>query len=318
MLRRVPDFDVVHTQHSSGSLYGLFKNKFRKPWIVSFHEHQFRRLLTYLDLKPWRFSVTDSVYYALGYPLFDLMTQAEKTADHYIVCGTAGLADYLSFSKIDAAKTTMIRNGIDLEKIQSIIGKEESDKDSCTSGLTLFTCGRLHAAKGVEYLVRAMPRVASRYRNVRLKIFGKGPMEPALRNMIRSLHLDKVVSLEGYVPYDRLVHEMNRCDLAIYPTLLEVGASIAIMEAMACHKSVVAFDYPFTRDVITHMKTGYLVPRKNPVMLADAIALLLQDNSLRKRLGDNAFDYIVRNHDYKKIIKKYVEVYSSQVADRCN
>ncbi len=318
ILQRIPDFDIVHTQHSSGTLYGLVKNKFKKPWIVSFHEHELRRLLTYLELKPWKFSMNDSIYYALGYPLFNLMTRIEKGADHYIVCGTAGLTDYLNFSNIDPAKTTMIRNGIDLEKIKSMIEGEDRSKASANEEFTIFTCGRLYATKGIPYLIEAMQRVTNSYQNVRLKIFGKGPLESMLRHMIDSMHLEDNVSLEGYVSYRRLIREMSQCDLAVFPTLLEVGASIAIMEAMACRKAVVAFDYPFTRDIIKHSKTGYLVPRKNPEMLADAIILLLQDDSLRSRLGDNAFNYIVQYHDYKKIVKKYVEVYSSLVASRGN
>ncbi|HKZ94605.1 MAG TPA: glycosyltransferase family 4 protein [Candidatus Bathyarchaeia archaeon] len=320
IIRKLSEFDVVHSQHSSGSIYGLVKDKVGKPWVVSFHDHHFRRLVTYLSLKPWKFSLEDSFYYTIGYPVFDFLTRLEKLADHYIACGGAGLADFLSFSKISPGKVTLIRNGVDLDRIHSI-ASEESDENnnshSSDSEFTIFNCGRLYATKGVEYLIRAMPLVLATNEKVKLKIFGKGPMEETLRTMIKSMRLEKNVTLEGHVPYRRLIKEMNRSTLAVFPTMVEVGASLAIMETMACHKAVVAFDYPFTREVIEHKRTGYLVPSKNVPKLANAISLLLEDGNLRKEIGENAFSNIHRNHDYRTVVQKYVEVYSRLITEGC-
>jgi len=207
-----------------------------------------------------------------------------------------------------------------VEKINSLIKDQKLANESeheQRNGLTLFTCGRLVATKGTEYLISAMPQVLQENCDVKLKIFGKGPMEPRLKNLINSLHLKEHVSLEGHVPYNQLIKEMHESDLAIFPSMVEVGASIAIMEAMACHKSVIAFGYPFNMDIIKHLETGFLVPERNTQELARAICLLLQDAGLRKRIGENAFNHIVRNHDYRKIAKKYIEVYSNVVSNGC-
>jgi glycosyltransferase involved in cell wall biosynthesis len=263
----------------------------------------------------------DSFYYTFGYLVFDVLTRMElKWADHYIVCGKSGLADYLSFGKIDSARTTLIQNGIDLEKIDSILKQEKgANKNQAEQrSFTLFTCGRLYATKGTEYLIRAMPHVLSEYRDVRLKIFGKGPMKARLETLINSLRLEENVTLEGHVSYSRLIREMHQSDLTVFPSMVEVGASIAIMEAMACRKPVIAFEYPFNKGLIEHSKTGYLVPKRNVHQLARAICILLQDDNLRKKIGENAFNYILRNHDYRKIVKKYIEVYSDLISNRCN
>lgn len=50
-------FDIVHSQHSAFSVYGLLKKKIGKPWIVSFHDHQFTRLKIFFDVKPWNLSL---------------------------------------------------------------------------------------------------------------------------------------------------------------------------------------------------------------------------------------------------------------------
>ncbi len=320
LLKELQSFDLIHSQHSSGSTIGFAKNRIKKPWIVSFHDHQLRRLLTALNLKPWRLNPVDLLFYTFGYPIFELLSEMElKWADHYIVCGKAGRDDYRRFSKMNPEKTTLIQNGIDLEKIDSIIEEDNgNDRNAPHDNFTLFTCGRLYATKGIDLLIRAMPTVIDKCHDVKLRIFGKGPMESHLRILIDSLKLSQNVKLEGYVSYPRLLREMNQSDLAVFPSTVEVGASIAVMEAMACHKAVVAFDYPFSQEVIEHLKTGYLTPRSNVTELAEAILLFRQDEKLRKKIGENAFDYIVRNHDYKKIIRKYVDVYSKALAAECN
>jgi len=119
------------------------------------------------------------------------------------------------------------------------------------------------------------------------------------------------VTLEGHVPYNHLIYEMSKSDLTVFPSMIEVGASLAVMEAMACHKAVIAFKYPFSMEIIQHLKTGYLVPPKNVNALAEAICVLLGDKTLRKKLGENAYLNIVRNHDTKNVVKKYLEVYSN-------
>ena len=109
---------------------------------------------------------------------------------------------------------------------------------------------------------------------------------------------------------------MSKSDVTVFPSMIEVGASLAVMEAMACRKVVVAFKYPFSMEVVRHLKTGYLVPPKNVNALAKAICDLIDDETLRKKLGENAYHNIVTNHDYKDIVKKYLEVYSNVLSMR--
>jgi glycosyltransferase involved in cell wall biosynthesis len=304
-------YDIIHTQHSSGSIYALIKKKIRKPWIVSFHDHQLRRFMIFFKVKPWNLSPMDTLYYMIGYPLFDLLTKIElKWADHYIVCGETAFLDYIYFSHINPLKATIIPNGIDLEKISFILDSFKGREEESNDDFVIFTCGRLYASKGVHLLIEAMPLVLRRFKNVRLKIFGKGPLYAKLSKLIRALNLQGKVYLMGHVPYERLIFEMNQCSLAVFPSMVEVGPSLAVMEAMACKKAVLMFRYPFSTEIIEHLQTGYLVEPMNVKQLADAICILIEDNDLRKKLGFNAYLKILEKHDIKKTVKKYLQVYS--------
>jgi|YelNatPaOPRAMG01_1025707.scaffolds.fasta_scaffold12132_3 glycosyltransferase involved in cell wall biosynthesis len=308
---KLSDYDIIHTQHSSGSVYGLLKRKVGKPWVVSFHDHQLRRFIIPFKLKPWNLSPMDIAYYVAGYPLFELLTKMElKWADHYVACGESGFLDYVRFSGMNLSKTTVIPNGIDLGKIFSILqsfkSKEEKDTEDF---ITIFTCGRLYASKGIHFLLKAMPLVLKRFKNVRVKIFGKGPMYTKLMDLIKILGLQEIVRLEGHVPYERLICELDKCTLAVFPSMVEVGPSLAVMEAMACKKTVVMFRYPFSTEVIDHLQTGFLVQPLDIRGLADAICLLIEDEKLRRNLGMKAYYKILEKHDIRKIVKKYIDVY---------
>jgi glycosyltransferase involved in cell wall biosynthesis len=312
------NFDLVHTQHSSGSIYGLLKKKIGKPWVVSFHDHQLRRLSILFNSKPWNMSLGDIVYYGLGYPLFELLTKIElKYADRYIMCGLSGFQDYSRFSNIKNFKTAVIPNGINIEKIESASKRfEEKIGDSRENkGLTIFTCGRLYASKGIQYLIRAMHEVKD-FPNVHLKIFGKGPLRPRLEQLIHDLGLTNHVTIEGHVPYEQLMYELKQSDLAVFPSLVEVGASLAVMEAMAFRKAVIAFRYSFTMEILEHLKTGYLAQPKNISELAKAISLLLGDKKLRDRLGNNAYLKVLTDHNWNNITKRYIQIYSQVISKK--
>jgi len=317
--KNLGSFDVVHAQHSSGSVIGLLKKRIGRPWIVSFHDHQRRRLQTALSSGARDLSLGDMLFYSVGYPLFESMTRIEiRYADHYIACGFSGFEDYVRFSKMDVGKATLIQNGVDLAKIQSAarsFGEVRSDSEQ-DSGLTIFTCGRLYSSKGIQYLIRAMPRVVRDFPNVHLKIFGKGPLRSSLEALTSDLKLSRYVSLEGHVPYDRLMYEMSRCDLAVFPSLIEVGASLAVMEAMGFKKTIVAFNYPFTTEIIDHLKTGYLVRPKDVEELGKAISVLLGDKELREKLGEDACSKILKDHNWNDVVKKYIQVYRKIVEAR--
>jgi len=310
----LPKFDVIHTQHSSGSFYGIMKERIGRPWVVSFHDHQLRRLRVFFDVKPWNLSTSDIVYYTLGLPIFELLTRMElKGADHYVACGESGFRDYVNFSRMNPHKTTVIPNGVDLDKIHLI---RENHKDDLRNqnDFVIFTCGRLYASKGIQFLLKAMPFVIERHKNVRLKIFGKGPMARYFQKLLKSLNLDRNVTLEGRVSYDHLINEMSNSDLAVFPSMVEVGASLAVMEAMACSRAVVAFRYPFSLEIIEHLRTGYLVQERNVAELAKAICVLIEDDKLRRRIGQNAYLNVAANHDVKQIAKEYLKVYSKVIS----
>ena len=88
-----------------------------------------------------------------------------------------------------------------------------------------------------------------------------------------------------FTGFQKDVYEyLNAFDVFVLPSLME-GFGIALLEAMAMSKPIVASSVGGVSEVITDGKTGLLVPSKNAKALADAIIRLLRDESLRHCLG---------------------------------
>ena len=186
-------------------------------------------------------------------------------------------------------------------------GKEEkSEKDD---SLSIVFFGRLVSTKGIRYLIDAMAILAPEFPGLHLSIFGKGPLMNRIRLRVLNMGLQSRVRLFGFVSYEELIRQINRASIAVLPSLLEVGPFIAALEAMACKKPLVLFDTPFSREFIRNMQNGVLAVAYDSEDLAAKIRLLLVNDKLRRKIGQDAYMYVKTHHDWRRIVDKYIEVY---------
>jgi glycosyltransferase involved in cell wall biosynthesis len=148
---------------------------------------------------------------------------------------------------------------------------------------------------------------------ITLHIFGEGPLKEILKKISRDYKINKQVILYGRVPYEQLISNIKRSAVIVLPSLYEVGPFISALEAMACRKPVVAFDFPFTREFISNMSTGVLAKPGDIKDLAEKIALLLSDKSIRIKLANNAYKYVKKNHNWDNLVQGYIRVYKSLI-----
>jgi len=96
------------------------------------------------------------------------------------------------------------------------------------------------------------------------------------------------------------------------------GMPYALLEAMACGRPVIASNIPGIKDVITNEENGILIPTRDPVALANAILRLMEDHSLRLRLGKNARQLMIENYDWRIIAEKMEKVYNEVTENRAS
>jgi glycosyltransferase involved in cell wall biosynthesis len=174
---------------------------------------------------------------------------------------------------------------------------------------SIISFSRLVSLKGIDKLLSHSKTLFLRFPNLKLKIFGRGPLQPLLERIVRKENLHQHVMIMGHVPFDVLLKHIEKALVAVFPTFLEVGPFISALEAMALKKPVVAFDLPFNREFIKPYKTGMLAKAGNMDDFIDKISFLLSDQKLRAELGNAAFEYVKKHHNWAYVVDKYIKIY---------
>jgi glycosyltransferase involved in cell wall biosynthesis len=147
------------------------------------------------------------------------------------------------------------------------------------------TVARLSPQKALHVLLEALPAVIREVPEVRVLIVGDGSERPRLEKLADRLGVASCVYFAGNrvdVP-DQLL----AMDVFVLPSLFE-GLPLAILEAMAAGRPVVATAVDGVPEIVKDGVTGFLVSPGNPAQLARALVRLLRDPRTAARFGDAA------------------------------
>lgn len=171
--------------------------------------------------------------------------------------------------------------------------------------------GRYVRVKGYDLLIRAWAHVAARHPGWTLRIFGGGPREEKLREMIEQRGLTGKVQLMG--PVADVGTELSKASIYVLSSRHE-GMPMVILEAMSKGLPVVSYDCPTgPAELITHGHDGLLVKPEKIHAMADAICLLIEDEEQRRKLGSHAQD-TAAEYDLEVVGAKWQELLADLVA----
>ena len=148
---------------------------------------------------------------------------------------------------------------------------------------TLLFAGRLVAEKGIFELLDALS-IVRRQRRCRLIVAGRGEAERETVRRVRLLGLGEDVSMLGYVTGDRLESAYQAADVFVLPSYRE-GFPLVVMEAMGYGLPIVTTPIRGCADHLAPDENALFVAPRDPEALARAIARLLDDEALRRRMG---------------------------------
>jgi glycosyltransferase involved in cell wall biosynthesis len=174
------------------------------------------------------------------------------------------------------------------------------------SAPVVVTVCQLRPEKAVEVLVEAAALLRDRRPELRVLVAGDGAERVRLESLIEELGLADTVLLLGTrrdVP-DILV----AADVAVCCSDFE-GTPLSVMEYMGAGKPVVATRVGGLPEVVQDGVHGFLIPPRDPVGLADALARLLEDEPLRRRLGEAARVRQQTTFDLDGAVRRIEELY---------
>jgi glycosyltransferase involved in cell wall biosynthesis len=207
---------------------------------------------------------------------------------HRLIVPSAAIAAKVRAEGRGAAEITVVPNGVDLDRLS----RHRSSRDTAAVRAELgipaqaFLIGvvaRLEPEKGHRYLLEALPAIVNAVPNPWLLLVGEGPEADALRAQAGSLPLaaQRVVIAGFQTDIEAVTLAL---DVAVLPSLRE-AQGLALLEAMAARRPVVASAVGGIPETIRDGKDGLLVPPADPQALAAAIVRLARDAKLRDRLA---------------------------------
>ena len=167
---------------------------------------------------------------------------------------------------------------------------------------------RLFPLKGHDELMDAAPEIVRRVPNVRFFLIGDGILlEHLQKRAVEYGILDNFV-FTGLIPRERIPEMISAMDVVVHTSLRE-GLARVLPQSLAMGKPCVSFDIDGAPEVVIDDYTGYLVKPFDNVGLADRVAHLLEDEDLRRKLGENGRKHVDPNFRTEKMVADISEVY---------
>jgi glycosyltransferase involved in cell wall biosynthesis len=173
---------------------------------------------------------------------------------------------------------------------------------------TVLTAARLDAQKGLPHLLEAAAGLPA----ARFVVAGDGPERAALEAHARRLGLDGRLRFLGY--RSDIPALLAACELVVLPSLFE-GHPLALLEAMAAGRPVVATAVGGVPEIVDHGVTGLLVPPADSAALGAAIGALLADPARARAMGAAGRAKAEREFSARVMVERLTRVYD-EVLDR--
>ena len=167
----------------------------------------------------------------------------------------------------------------------------------------------------LERIVRIFQHVVAHQPMVHLLVVGKGlhGEEEALAELLCRAGLDDKVTFAGWVAYEQLADYFAAADVALFPfddTLVNrAKCSVKLVELLAAGVPVVADAVGQNREYILNGESGLLVQPEDDTAFAEAVLRLLQDESLRARMGEAAAQYVREHFGWPRLAMEVERAY---------
>lgn len=177
---------------------------------------------------------------------------------------------------------------------------------------------RMQTHRRYEVLLEAIQRVRASRPDARLVVVGRGTKQDEVaRDPVESLGLSETVTFAGHLQNDDFVGTLAAFDVKVFLVPGSDGTCRAVREALAMGVPVVASRLGMLPELVRHEETGLLLPGEEPEAgpLAGAILRLLDDASLRGRLGRAAREDAVRRFSFTTFAERLEALYREVLAE---
>ena len=311
ILGKKPGIDI-------GMLWRLWKwLRHKKPQVV--HTHLFTadtwgRLAARLAFVPQVFSTVHSVNSWQKWPhkVVDRMLAMVTTS--LVACTSLVAEKLVKQDGISSKRVVTLPNGVDLERFRNISPVNVCSEFSLSASMPVMAVlGRLEPVKGQAYLLSCLAELRDQGVSAQCLFIGDGPDLDVLRQQVSELQLEEIVRFAGF---RRDVPQMlSAIDVLVIPSQWE-GLPMALLEAMALGKAVVAHRVGGIPDVIRDKKEGLLVEQGNKDEMVAALRRVMSSDVLRREYGNAALTRVQQHYSAEALSHAYEDLYKQTKSGR--
>ncbi|MCK4301814.1 MAG: glycosyltransferase family 4 protein [candidate division Zixibacteria bacterium] len=276
--------DIVHAHYAAG--YGLWGRLCRFcPTIISV----------------WGSDITA---FPLHWPGRVLIRSVLNRADHVTVTSRFLQKETLRLAPAVQPRLTVIPFGVSIP---------ETVEPPPAEGPVRICYIKSHLAMyGPDILLRAMAKVKEALGEVTLSMAGEGELTGELQALAARIGLAENVRFTGFIANDDMSSFLKSHHLMVMPSLRE-AFGVAVLEASACGRAVVASDVGGVGEVLIDGRTGLLTPPGDVEGLAEAIIKLARDADLCNRMGQAGRQLVTEHYSWDKSLDMMTGLYEQVI-----
>lgn len=222
----------------------------------------------------------------------------------------------------DPKKIEVIPCGVDLSLFHPVDVSQAKEQLGWPPDrqMVLFV-GRIQPLKGIDILLKAIALATDDLPDLcghlGLTIIGGNPQATMDREMLRLTRLKKKLGISDLVTFlgardqDTLPYYYSAAQVCVIPSYYESFGMVAL-EAMACGRPVIASKVGGLTFTVKDGVTGYLVPDGDPAALSEKLKLILTDEKLRRRMGEEGIK-TARRYRWPLVANKITSLYGQIV-----
>ena len=293
------DIAIVHAHGYKADFYALF---------ATLHTGR-KRVAT---IHPWLME-SNCMSSAKFYMALD---KALLRSFHRIVAISDEMRDEVVRDGMKPGRVATIENGIDLQRFAATpnVASARRDFGIPAGARVIGAVGRLSKEKGHAVLLAAAKSLVGKFPDLCFMLVGDGPEREKLTQEVAALGLQKNVIFTGVC--SDIPKALAAMDIFVLPSLTE-GLPMALLEAMAAKKVIVATAVGSIPRVIRNQENGVTVPPNDTPAIAQALADLLRDPQTALRFADRAYD-AVQPFSAETMGKQYVKLYDQLLERKPN
>ena len=220
-----------------------------------------------------------------------------------------------------AARTRVVHCGVDTSELGPVTGDATVAAGAGAEPFRFTVIGSMQPYKGHRHALDAFALLGDAADQCELVLVGDGELRPSLVAHADRLGIAERTRFCGRLPSPEVFAELRAADCVLQPSVVTEagkmeGIPVALMEALACERPVIASDLSGVSELVRHGDTGVLVPAADPAALAAAMADVIDDPEAHRLMAKRGRRFVEAEFDHERQIDQLLELLTERPLER--